>query len=218
MGANVASLGGVRGIANAPQPALDGTDRQFLETTLGQQVDAHLRSLLERVRKLLEENRHHVLAIAHALETHKTISGEDIIAIIEGNCGPTVDGADYADPVMRAELETYHAAVVRAMAESGRVLHPLPQLSPVALVEATSKVAPSTAASDTRTSPAGNGIGGNGSGNGKGNGTDPYGYPSAPPTAPGGGEAAFPPPRVPPTQPPAPPPAPPEEGSAEDDS
>ena len=221
MGPNVASLGGVSGIVPAPQPALDGTDRQFLETTLGKEVDAHLRSLLDRVRKLLEENRHHVLAIAHALETHKTISGEDIIAIIEGSRGPTVDGADYADPVMRAELETYHAAVVRAMADSGRVLHPLPLVSPVALVEATS-TAHSTAATDSQPSPGGNGIGGNGSGNGNGNGTDPYGYPSAPPLAPGAG-VAFPPPRVPPpppptAMPPGPPAAPPEEGSAEDDS
>ena len=44
---------------------------------------------------MLVEDRRYVLAIAHALETHKTITGEDIDAIFEGGRGPTLDGAVY---------------------------------------------------------------------------------------------------------------------------
>ena len=160
------------------------------------------------MRTLIEADRHYVLAIAHALETHKTISGEDIIAIIEGTRGPTVDGAEYDDPVMRAELETYHAAVVRAMLEAGRVLHPLPQLSPVTLLDSP-PVPPSVP-------PAPNGAAEgptNGSGNGAGNGAG-HGYPAAPPVLPEPG-VSFPPPRVPPTPPPAAPKATPDEGPAD---
>ena len=41
---------------------------------------------------MLDDNRRFVLAIAHALETHKTITGEDIDAIFRGTAGPTLDG------------------------------------------------------------------------------------------------------------------------------
>jgi hypothetical protein len=176
----------------------------LLETDLGRRVDAKLQQLLARARMLLEADRHNVLAVAHALETHKTISGEDIIAIIEGTLGPTVDGALYDDPVIRAELETYHAAVLLAMQKQGRVLHPLPVVSPVVTLAAAQLPVVTNGA--------------NGSGNGSGNGPDPYGYPAGPPTVPGG--VVFPPPKVPPTPPPAARPASPpaedaEEGPAE---
>jgi cell division protease FtsH len=189
MGDHVASIGGVVGLVNAPQPALDGVDRQFLETSLGRQVDAHLQRLVGEVRTLLEQDRDNVLAIAHALEAHKTISGDDIVAIFEGGQGPMVDGARYHDPVVRAELETYHAAVVRAMHERGRVEHALPVVSlapaaesPVALwpppAPAPVVLFPPPAVPPTPP-PGANGHNGGSPNGGSPNGVD---YPSAPPT------------------------------------
>jgi ATP-dependent Zn protease len=132
MGENVASMGSTLGIVGRQPSAIieDGTDRQFLETAFGRQIDARLHELLDRVAALLADDREHVLAVAHALETHKTITGEDVVAIVEGTMGVLVDGARYHDPVARAELMTYHAAVLRAMKEHGRVAHPLPVVSP----------------------------------------------------------------------------------------
>lgn len=71
-----------------------------------------LTDLAARTGELLIENRRHVLAVAHALETHKTISGEDVIAVIEGGRGPMVDGADYV--TVEDSLEVYHAQAMAA--------------------------------------------------------------------------------------------------------
>ena len=53
-----------------------------------------------------------MLAVAHALETHKTVTGEDIDAIIEGTHGPLIDGRIYHDPTFQAQLEEYHRAAL----------------------------------------------------------------------------------------------------------
>ena len=66
---------------------------QFLETDFGAGSRPSSTSCSSGSRELLEDDRDHVLAVAHALETHKTISGEDIAAIVEGTSGPLVDGA-----------------------------------------------------------------------------------------------------------------------------
>ena len=47
-----------------------------------------------------------MLAIAHALETHKTLTGEDIEAVVEGREGPLVDGRIYAEPGFGAASRT----------------------------------------------------------------------------------------------------------------
>jgi hypothetical protein len=136
MGENVASMGATLGMVGRNPSAVveDGTDRQFLETAFGRQIDARLHELLAKVGELLAEDRDHVLAVAHALETHKTVTGEDVVAIIEGTVGVQVDGRRYHDPVARAELETYHAAVLRAMKENAKVTYPLPVVAPPELV------------------------------------------------------------------------------------
>ena len=59
-------------------------------------------------------NRAKVLALAHALETYKTLSGEDVIAVMDGGVGPLVDGRPYQDPAKIAEIELYHEAALRA--------------------------------------------------------------------------------------------------------
>jgi len=49
-----------------------------------------------------------VLALAHALERYKTLSGEDVVAVLEHQHGPVVDGTPYGDATFMAELNEYH--------------------------------------------------------------------------------------------------------------
>jgi len=56
-----------------------------------------------------------VLCIAHALETFKTLNGDDVIAVIERTQGPVVDGTMYAVPGFVAQLEVYHQAAMTAL-------------------------------------------------------------------------------------------------------
>jgi cell division protease FtsH len=113
-----------------------GTDRALFDTEFGKAVDAKLQEIYERAWKVLEENRAHVLAVAHALEIHKTLTGDDVTAVMEGTEGPTVDGRAYGDRGFGQMLENYHTAVVRAHKEHGGVSTPIPvpvPPSPVAL-------------------------------------------------------------------------------------
>jgi hypothetical protein len=107
----------------------DGNDRNVLETALGQRAEAHLATLAERTGALLTEHRSSVLAVGHALEAHKTISGQDVTAIIDGVEGPVVDGRPYREPDFLAELEAYHLRAVSA--HGGDRGMPLPVPVPV---------------------------------------------------------------------------------------
>jgi cell division protease FtsH len=95
-------------------PVADGQDRAVFETTLGKRAEAHLTAVAERSSALLQENRGHVLALAHALERYKTITGDDVEAVMEGTEGPLVDGRPYHTPEFAATLETYHQQVMVA--------------------------------------------------------------------------------------------------------
>jgi ATP-dependent Zn protease len=102
-------------VSRAPQGAMtvnDGTDRALLDGPMGARVERLLTELSDRTHELITEHRSSVLAVAHALETYKTISGEDVIAAIEGTTGPVVDGRAYID--MRDDLEDYHAQALAA--------------------------------------------------------------------------------------------------------
>ncbi|HEX5587821.1 MAG TPA: hypothetical protein VFZ17_10980, partial [Acidimicrobiia bacterium] len=103
-----------------------GTDRMWLETPFGERVEARLQELLAQVDALLERDRIWVLALAHALEFHRTVPGQDIAAILEGTVGPTIDGRVYHDPVFQARLEEYHEAALAAHRASGDVSIVLP--------------------------------------------------------------------------------------------
>jgi cell division protease FtsH len=85
-----------------------------LRRALADRIEDQLAELLDKAELILRENRIGVLAIAHALETHKTLSGEDVEAVLAGTLGPTLDGRMYRDPAFAAELEEYHAAAARA--------------------------------------------------------------------------------------------------------
>ncbi|HST83221.1 MAG TPA: AAA family ATPase [Kineosporiaceae bacterium] len=93
---------------------------------LGARVEQNLIELLAKSEASLTEHRSKVLALAHALEQHKTLTGEDVIAVLEGRPGPLVDGTPYTEPELLAELETYHEAAVEAHRRHAAIRTPLP--------------------------------------------------------------------------------------------
>jgi len=86
---------------------------------LADRIEDNLSEQLQRVEELLRTNERHVLALAHALESHKTISGEDVMAVLEGQRGPLVDGSVYRDDAFITRLREYHVAALRAHQEHG---------------------------------------------------------------------------------------------------
>jgi cell division protease FtsH len=108
------------------QAAETGADRNMWDGEFGKRVEAKLQDLYEQTWRLLEENRQHVLAVAHALETVKTITGDDVAAIIEGTKGPLVNGEPYHDPRFVSDLEEYHRACVAAHAAHSEVAGSIP--------------------------------------------------------------------------------------------
>jgi ATP-dependent Zn proteases len=105
----VGSPGGGRG---GPQKG-ESTEK-VLRQALADRIEDQLAELLARAEEILRDNRAAVLAIAHALETHKTLSGEDIEAVLEGRPSASLDGTVYADPDFVDQLEEYHAAAAGA--------------------------------------------------------------------------------------------------------
>lgn len=103
----VGSPGG-RGAATPESP------EALLRRALADRIEDSLSGLLERAGQILRDNRSSVLAVAHALETHKTLTGDDIEAVLDGREGVSVDGRDYHDPAFVAKLEEYHAAAAGA--------------------------------------------------------------------------------------------------------
>jgi cell division protease FtsH len=93
---------------------------------LADKIEDNLARLLAKAESLLRENEGHILALAHALEVHKTLSGEDVSAVLEGQCGTVVDGTPYADDEFIRELREYHLAAVRAHHDHDRPRIPLP--------------------------------------------------------------------------------------------
>jgi cell division protease FtsH len=111
----------------ASHSVLGAADADPIKNDLGRQVEERLRSLLERAHALITGNKRYVMAIAHALEKYKTVSGEDIDAIFSGGKGPIVDGAWYqTDQFVRA-YEAYHACALVAHRTQGKLLEPLPE-------------------------------------------------------------------------------------------
>ncbi|HYZ46408.1 MAG TPA: ATPase, partial [Actinomycetota bacterium] len=131
MGSTVASHGVTHrvGLGGGGRPGKDEKDADLLKGDLGERIEEKLSSLMERSQKMLEENRREVMAVAHALETNKTVTGEDIEAIIEGRQGPLIDGRPYHTSEFAAMAEDYHAQVVTAHKSHTQVRVPLPVLN-----------------------------------------------------------------------------------------
>jgi cell division protease FtsH len=101
---------------------------------LADRIEENLGLLLVRAEEILRDNEQHVLALAHALETHKTLSGEDVTAVLTGGRGPLVDGAVYADDAFIARLRDYHLAAKRAHQEHNQPQFPMPSPVPAYVV------------------------------------------------------------------------------------
>jgi len=99
---------------------------------LADRIEDKLVSLLDRTERILRENRNDILALAHALETHKTLSGDDVVAVLEHTAGPLVDGTPYADERFIAELNDYHLAAAHAHREHSQVKLTMPVPAPSA--------------------------------------------------------------------------------------
>ena len=119
-------------------------EQELLQSGLGDQIEQRLADRYDAARCLLEANRIEVLAVAHALETHKTITGEDVSAIVDRKVGPFLDGRGYYMPDAIRALEEYHAAVLELRRTGGMQLPPLPQISGITgrLVETVAVPAP----------------------------------------------------------------------------
>ena len=138
--------------------------------TLGKRIEENLQRLFDETEQLLADNRREVLAIAHALETYRTLSGEDVGAVVEGTAGPLVDGRIYASEEFLEAAEHYHALAVDAHDTHSSVEAPMPDWRPP--VPELVAAAPPKGAST--------------------NGDDPFGYPEGPPVD---GEGSADPPR-----------------------
>ena len=133
MGQTVASHGVTReaGVGGDGKPDPGGRrrpERGPFDLSLGGRIEAKLAELMQKTTDLLADNRLEVLAVAHALETHKTITGDDVIAIIEGRPGPFIDGRLYHTEQFSEMAEEYHAQAVIAHKTHGAVQVPLPVL------------------------------------------------------------------------------------------
>ncbi|MDQ6797428.1 MAG: AAA family ATPase [Actinomycetota bacterium] len=130
MGTTVASHGVTHevGIGGGGRPGKgdDKDKKDLLESSLGSRIEDNLAAIMERVQVLLNENRVAILSVAHALETHKTVTGEDIHAIIEGRRGSLIDGTPYGTAEFSRLAEEYHTQVVAAHKGHANVNLPLP--------------------------------------------------------------------------------------------
>ncbi len=104
-----------------------------MRNALADRIEDNLSRLLQEVEQILREHRDAILCIAHALETHKTVSGEDVAAVLEHRQGPVIDGRPYGDPLFVRQLQEYHEVAAQAHREHGKITLRLPVAAPAAL-------------------------------------------------------------------------------------
>jgi ATP-dependent Zn protease len=128
MGRTVASIGVAQQVGAGPSGGNRDRMNERLARSVGDRVEGKLGDLLTQVRALLKERSDDVLAIAYALESHKTITGEDVMAILNGTQGPLVDGRRYHAEAFRLGVVAYHNRAVQAHQARGQVGITLPEL------------------------------------------------------------------------------------------
>ena len=128
MGRTVASIGVAQQIGTGQSGGGRDRTNERLARSVGERVEGKLGDLLTQVRALLRERSDDVLAIAYALESHKTITGEDVMAILNGTQGPLVDGRRYRSDAFRAGVVEYHNRAIKAHQARGQVGIALPEL------------------------------------------------------------------------------------------
>src|SRR5215218_1490709 len=132
MGSTVSSHGVTHrvGIAGGGRPgAGEQKERDLLKSGLGERIEENLGSMMQRTEALLAENWLEVLAVTHARETNKTLTGDDIKAVVDGTPGPLVDGTEYHTPEFAEQAKQYHQRVLVAHKEHAAVEVPLPRLN-----------------------------------------------------------------------------------------
>ncbi|HET9061268.1 MAG TPA: AAA family ATPase [Acidimicrobiales bacterium] len=92
----------------------EASGSDFLRGEVRDKVEQRLRDFLAKVDSLLESNKLAIFALAHALEMHKSLSGEDVEAVIEGRQGPSVDGRVYHLPGFLEAYSAYHDQLLAA--------------------------------------------------------------------------------------------------------
>ncbi len=124
--------GGTPGGSRAAAGIGAGGDRGSMPGVqkLADRIEDNLSALLVKAEAILRENERYVLAVAHALESHKTLSGEDVTAVFDGGRGPVVDGAPYADDAFIDRLRAYHVAAALAHRDHNQPSLPLPEATP----------------------------------------------------------------------------------------
>ncbi|GII78683.1 hypothetical protein Sru01_36650 [Sphaerisporangium rufum] len=139
MGVGVASLPALQllGIRDGKASLRPGAAGQVPEPRdpvtpemLAERIEYNLTRLLARTEELLRESRREVLSLAHALERHKTLAGDDVVAVIERRPGPLVDGSGYASDDFYRRLEEYHELAAEAHRTHSRVTAALPEPVP----------------------------------------------------------------------------------------
>jgi hypothetical protein len=98
----------------------------MVRARLADRIEDNLAALLEETRQILERHRRDVMVLAHALETYKTLSGEDVTAVLRGHAGPLVDGRPYLNADLYKEIEAYHRAAVVAHMNHSHIQLALP--------------------------------------------------------------------------------------------
>ena len=88
-----------------------------IRVALADRIETNLSSLLNRAEIILRDNREKVLTLAHALETHKTLTGDDVVAVLTTQAGPLVDGRPYQNAENIMTIEKYHVSAVTAHKE-----------------------------------------------------------------------------------------------------
>jgi cell division protease FtsH len=99
-----------------------------MRRALADRIEDNLNGLLVRVEEIITEDRDRVLSLAHALETYKTLTGEDVVAVVERRPGPFVDGRPYADPGLIERLEDYHRKAAVAHVEHSQGALSMPEI------------------------------------------------------------------------------------------
>ena len=126
MGNTIASHGARRSMGGLPPDQGEG---ELMRGEVGNRVEERLRELLQRSGDLLEDNKSEVFAVAHALESHKTLSGEDVESVIEGRKGRGIDGRPYKVEAFLEVFGAYHERLVDAHVNRVKMAAPLPKPS-----------------------------------------------------------------------------------------
>ena len=118
MGSTVSSYASSRRMEiGAPGGQKPNESKNEMRRALADRIEDNLSTMLAKSEKILSDNRIQVLAVAHALETYKTLSGNDVHAVIEKRLGDVVNGEVYSSPENIAALEEYHASALVAHKE-----------------------------------------------------------------------------------------------------